>query len=82
MKRVTVWQDVDPTQDIVVPSNKDKIRIKALRLPRGINKKSMKEQRQYVKAENYSKSERNSAVGLDKVNKGVFDPVTQDYNEA
>lgn len=38
-KKLTVWMDVDPSQDIAVPHNKGKIRIKALRLPKTINLK-------------------------------------------
>jgi len=36
-----VWLDVDPRQDIAVPHNKGKIKIKVLRLPRGIAKKKV-----------------------------------------
>eukprot|EP00347_Sterkiella_histriomuscorum_P006821 403351303 len=80
-KRLTVWQDVDPSLDIAVPHNKEKIRIKALRLPRGIHQKQPKQQRQFVKAENYSKSQRTSAVGLEKPGQNAdFDPVAQDYS--
>lgn len=38
-KKITVWMDVDPKVDIAVPHNKGKIRIKILRLPKGINTK-------------------------------------------
>ena len=68
--------------DITVPHNKERIRIKALRLPKGIANKSMKMQRQHVKPETYSKSQRTSAVGLDKVANGQgmdFNPVSGDY---
>ena len=40
-KRLTVWLDVDPHHDIAVPHSKGKIRIKALRLPKGINRKKV-----------------------------------------
>jgi hypothetical protein len=35
-KMMTVWQDLDGEMDAVAPSNKGKIRVKALRLPKGV----------------------------------------------
>jgi hypothetical protein len=43
-KRVNVWMDIDPSLDIAVPHNKGKIRIKILRLPKGIQTKKLKPQ--------------------------------------
>jgi hypothetical protein len=40
-KKMVVWVDVPPTNDVAVPHNKGKIRIKALRLPKTVNLKKI-----------------------------------------
>lgn len=40
-KKMTVWVDVPPQNDVCVPHNKGKIRIKALRLPKGVSNKKV-----------------------------------------
>ncbi len=38
-KKMTVWQDINPSQDICVPHKAGKIRIKVLKLPRLVKPK-------------------------------------------
>lgn len=38
---MTVWVDLPSQNDVAVPHNKGKIRIKALRLPKGVNNKKI-----------------------------------------
>lgn len=38
-KKASVWLDVNPSQDICVPHKQGKIRIKVLKLPRGVHEK-------------------------------------------
>lgn len=40
-KVITVWQDLDGQVDQPVPKNNGKIRIKALRLPKGVKAKAV-----------------------------------------
>jgi hypothetical protein len=43
-KKMTVWVDLPPQNDVAVPHNKGKIRIKALRLPKGVGVKKIPQQ--------------------------------------
>ena len=40
-KVITVWQDLDGQVDQPVPKNNGKIRVKALRLPKGVKAKAV-----------------------------------------
>jgi hypothetical protein len=40
-KKIPVWMDINPYQEICVPHNKGKIRIKVLKLPKNVSIKNV-----------------------------------------